>query len=200
MVALVHFSLLARIKVVNSDPRVRRTTGHESVTQVRVERSGCDGVRKRDGNWRVLAENVEEINILARCNAEGTATVGEFHARDGFTKVERGHLAQCSKVPPSENRKKLVLRHCRRSRKKWIVYPPNFAIFGSADTHSSVLAFVPNKTLNNAFARQAVGIGAKHKRFSVRSAKVEKADFFFVSTLPYEIRQALSANISDYSQ
>lgn len=117
MVALVHFSLLARIKVVNSDPRVRRTTGHESVTQVRVERSGCDGVRKRDGNWRVLAENVEEMNILARCNAEGTATVGEFHARDGFTKVERGHLAQCSKVPPSENRKKLVLRHCRRSRK-----------------------------------------------------------------------------------
>lgn len=47
---------------------------------------------------------------------------------------------------------------------------PNFAIFSSADTHSSVLAFVPNKTLNNAFARQAVGIGAKDKRFSVRSA------------------------------
>lgn len=77
---------------------------------------------------------------------------------------------------------------------------PNFAIFSSADTHSSVLAFVPNKTLNNAFARQAVGIGAKDKRFRVRSAKVKKTDFLLVPTLPYPIRQAPSANISEYSQ
>lgn len=59
-------------------------------------------MRKRDGDWRVLTENVEEVNILACCDAEGAAAMGEFHARDGFTKVERGDLAQCSEVPPSE--------------------------------------------------------------------------------------------------
>lgn len=125
-------------------------------------------MRKRDGDRWVLTENIEEMNILAGCNAEGTATVGEFHARDRFTKIERGHLAQCSEIPPS-----------------------NFAIFSSADTHSSVLAFVPNKTLNNAFARQAVGIGAKDKRFRVRSAKVKKTDFLLVSTSKEVLRGLL---------
>lgn len=114
MVALVHFSLLARIKVIHPNPRIRRATGNESVTQIWVERSGCDRVRKRDGDRWVLTENIEEMNILAGCNAEGTSTVGEFHARDGFAKIKRGDLAQCSEVPPSENSHKLVLLHCRR--------------------------------------------------------------------------------------
>lgn len=107
MVALVYFSLLARIKVIHSNPRIRRATGNESVTQIWVERSGCDRVRKRDGDRWVLTENIEEMNILAGCNAEGTATVGEFHARDGLAKIERGDLAQCSEVPPSENSQKV---------------------------------------------------------------------------------------------
>lgn len=64
-------------------------------------------MRKRDGDRWVLTENIEEMNILAGCNAEGTATVGEFHARDRFTKIERGHLAQCSEIPRSENSQKV---------------------------------------------------------------------------------------------
>lgn len=156
-------------------------------------------MRKRDGDRRVLTENIEEMNILAGCNAEGTATMGEFHARDGFAKIERGDLAQCSEVPPSENSQNQFCCTVDGTR-KMSCNAPNFAIFSSADTHSSVLAFVPNKTLNNAFARQAVGIGAKDKRFSVRSAKVKKTDFLLVSTLPYVIRQALSESVSEYSQ
>lgn len=80
------------------------------------------------------------------------------------------------------------------------MHVPNFAIFGSADTHGSVLTFIPNETLNDAFARQAIGVGAEDKRFGVRSAKVKETDFLLVSTLSFAIRQVLQANISDYSQ
>lgn len=101
MVSLVHLLLHASVQIVHPHPRIIRGSGHKAIAQEWVERGGGRGVRQRDGHGRVLAENVEEMDLVAGGDGKGAAAVGKFHGGDGVFEIQTGRLRQCSQVPPS---------------------------------------------------------------------------------------------------
>lgn len=102
VVALVNLALSSRVEVVDADPGVGGRARDEAVAEERVKRGRGDVVRKLDRHGRVLAKNVEEVDILASSHGQGAATVGELHRVDWLLQVDLANLRQSAKVPPAD--------------------------------------------------------------------------------------------------
>lgn len=48
-------------------------------------------------------ENVQEVDLVSRRDAQSPSSVGKLHASDGITQVQTSSLGQSSQIPPSKS-------------------------------------------------------------------------------------------------